>query len=50
MDAVGERLRALKNTRYVTGHCTGDEAYGWLRETLGDRLSYMATGTSFTIE
>lgn len=50
VDAVGERLRALKGTRYVTGHCTGDEAYAWLRETLGDRLSYMAAGTSFTIE
>ena len=49
VDAVGERLRALKDTRYVTGHCTGDDAYVWLREKLGDRLAYMATGTTFTI-
>ena len=49
VDAVGERLRARKATRYVTGHCTGDDAYAWLRETLGDRLAYMATGTTFTI-
>lgn len=49
VDAVGERLRALKATRYVTGHCTGETAYGWLRETLGNRLGYMATGTEFTI-
>ncbi len=49
VDAVGERLRALKDTRYVTGHCTGDDAYAWLREKLGDRLDYMATGTAFTI-
>lgn len=49
VDAVGERLRALRATRYITGHCTGEEAYGWLRETLGDQLAYMATGTSFTI-
>ena len=26
VDAVGERLRARKATRYVTGHCTGDAA------------------------
>lgn len=32
-----------KATRYVTGHCTGDDAYAWLHETLGDRLAYMAT-------
>ena len=49
VDAVGERLRARKATRYVTGHCTGDDAYAWLRQTLGDRLAYMATGTTFTI-
>ena len=49
VDAVGERLRALKGTRYVTGHCTGDDAYAWLREKLGGRLAYMATGTTFTI-
>lgn len=49
VDAVGERLRARKGARYVTGHCTGDDAYAWLREKLGDRLSYMATGTTFTI-
>ena len=49
VDAVGDRLRARKGTRYVTGHCTGDDAYAWLREKLGSRLSYMATGTTFTI-
>ena len=49
VDAVGERLCARKATRYVTGHCTGDDAYAWLRQTLGDRLAYMATGTTFTI-
>ena len=49
VDAVGGRLCALKGTRYVTGHCTGDDAYAWLREKLGGRLAYMATGTTFTI-
>ena len=49
VDAVGERLRGWQGTRYVTGHCTGGDAYAWLRETLGDRLDYMVTGTTFTI-
>lgn len=49
VDAVGARLRERAATRYATGHCTGETAYLWLRETLGERLSYMATGSSFTI-
>lgn len=49
VDAVGERLLQLPTARYVTGHCTGEVAYGWLREKLGERLDYMATGTSFTV-
>lgn len=50
VDAVGARLRARRGTRYMTGHCTGATAYGWLRETLGDRLARMTTGTEFVIE
>ena len=49
VDAVGERLRALKGMRCITGHCTGDEAYARLREKLGERIEYMAAGTSFTL-
>ena len=49
VDAVGEELKSRKGTRYVTGHCTGAVAYGWLKEKLGDRLDYMAGGTTFEI-
>lgn len=49
VDAVGARLMAREGARYVTGHCTGDTAYGWLKETLGGRIDRMATGKEFTI-
>ncbi|MEL7608276.1 MAG: MBL fold metallo-hydrolase [Bacillota bacterium] len=37
----------LKNghTKYYTGHCTGMESYGHLKEILGERLEYLATGS-----
>jgi len=34
------------NTVYYTGHCTGDWAYGRLKEALGDRLRPMDCGAS----
>lgn len=49
VDAVGRELKAREHTRFVTGHCTGEVAYGWLKEMLGDRLDYMAGGTVFEI-
>ena len=47
--AVGEKLCERGETRFVTGHCTGEEAYGWLGEILGERIAYMAGGTSFEV-
>ena len=47
VDAVAAELSSRENTRYYTGHCTGPVAYGWLRETLGDRLRYMSGGSVF---
>ena len=48
VEAVGRELLSRKNTRYVTGHCTGDGPYEILKEMLGDRLSLMAVGSVFT--
>ena len=36
-------------TRYFTGHCTGREQYDVLKESLGDRLHYLHTGTVIQI-
>ena len=47
--ALAEKIRRTGVAYVCTGHCTGDDAYAWLHETLGDRLAYMATGTTFTI-
>ena len=42
--AFAERLRELDVQRIYTGHCTGDRAYGILREILGDRVQQMHCG------
>jgi hypothetical protein len=31
-------------TKYYTFHCTGIEAYRKLKMTMGDKISYLATG------
>ena len=33
------------NMVYYTGHCTGMESYGRLKELLGERIVYLATGS-----
>lgn len=40
---LGEYLAGLP-CRYLTGHCTGPEAYDVLKEVLGDRLEALTTG------
>ncbi len=49
VEAVGVELRSRRNTRYVTGHCTGDGPYDILKEMLGERLSLMAAGSVFRL-
>jgi len=41
----------LKNTgsMYYTGHCTGIEPYKILKEIMGEKIEYLATGVQFTI-
>ena len=37
------------STQYYTGHCTGIEQYQFLKEIMGDRLEYLATGEAVNI-
>lgn len=45
VDAVARELKAREGTVYYTGHCTGEEAFGWMKEILGDRLRRMSGGS-----
>ena len=42
--ALGRRLADLGVERVYTGHCTGEEGFALLRETLGERCQALQTG------
>lgn len=43
------RELAARPTRYFTFHCTGTDAFALLRDTLGDRVTYLHVGSRATI-
>lgn len=45
---IGDRLKD-DETYYYTCHCTGDNAFNILKETLGNRLMYLSTGSVLEI-
>ena len=45
---IGEYLKTTC-AMYYTGHCTGIEPYKILKEILGEKIEYLATGVQFTI-
>jgi 7,8-dihydropterin-6-yl-methyl-4-(beta-D-ribofuranosyl)aminobenzene 5'-phosphate synthase len=45
---IGEYLRRTGSV-YFTGHCTGLEPYRRLKDIMGDRLEYLATGRTIEI-
>ena len=45
VEAIARELAARKETLYYTGHCTGQEAFAVLKETLGDRLAAIHGGS-----
>ena len=47
--AFAERLRELNVQKIYTGHCTGDRAYGILRDVLGERAEQMHTGMTINL-
>ena len=47
--AFAERLRELNVQKIYTGHCTGDRAYGILRDVLGERAEQLHTGMTINL-
>ena len=47
--AFAERLCELDVQKIYTGHCTGNRAYGILREVLGERAEQMHTGMTINL-
>ncbi|MBQ4345737.1 MAG: MBL fold metallo-hydrolase [Oscillospiraceae bacterium] len=48
LDAIAAKLLRLP-TRYYTCHCTGEAQYAYLREKMGQRLSYLRTGDTLEL-
>lgn len=46
---IARELKARPDTVYYTGHCTGQEAFDVLRETLGEQLVALHTGRAFEL-
>ena len=49
VQALGEAMLASEDTLFITGHCTGTEAFEILKSILGDRLAYFSTGRQFRL-
>jgi 7,8-dihydropterin-6-yl-methyl-4-(beta-D-ribofuranosyl)aminobenzene 5'-phosphate synthase len=45
---IGSYLKKT-DSMYYTCHCTGKEAYGYLKEIMGDRICYLSTGSQLII-
>jgi len=44
VQSLAERL-SVYDVLFYTCHCTGEKAYGWMREIMGGKLKYLSTGT-----
>ena len=51
MEQVREIARELKrwNTRFYTGHCTGEEPFAAMKEIMGEQLVYVHSGDTIAI-
>ena len=52
LDVIRQTAHSLTETdiRFFSGHCTGEAAFGVMREILGDRLQALHTGCEIHIE
>lgn len=48
MEKIAAELMRYEHCRYYTCHCTGKQAYEWLRGRMGDQIQYVATGDAVT--
>jgi 7,8-dihydropterin-6-yl-methyl-4-(beta-D-ribofuranosyl)aminobenzene 5'-phosphate synthase len=44
VEALGQAIMKYPIGKVYTGHCTGSKAYGILKEVMGEKLEYFATG------
>lgn len=45
MATLVAELSEFKETRFYTGHCTGQKAFSYLRKQMGERIQALSTGT-----
>lgn len=48
LNHIAEELLKV-DTEYYTGHCTGTDSYVFLKERMGNRIHYAASGSEFEI-
>ena len=48
LEEIAEELLE-SSTEYYTGHCTGIKQYEYMKEIMGERLSYIATGGKISL-
>jgi 7,8-dihydropterin-6-yl-methyl-4-(beta-D-ribofuranosyl)aminobenzene 5'-phosphate synthase len=49
VEDIGREMLRYPITRTYTGHCTGPKAYSVLKQVMGEKLAYMATGSSIVV-
>ncbi len=48
LDALCTEIQSTSVEHIFTGHCTGDHAFGYLKERLGDRIEQFCSGFSYS--
>jgi 7,8-dihydropterin-6-yl-methyl-4-(beta-D-ribofuranosyl)aminobenzene 5'-phosphate synthase len=49
LEMLAGRLLQYPVGKIYTGHCTGIQAYKFLKSIMGERIEYLATGSKVTI-
>ena len=49
VEDIGREMLRYPITTTYTGHCTGPKAYSVLKQVMGEKLAYMATGSSIVV-